>query len=215
VGAYGQDLSAVCHSVVAWDRLSSSIAHLDAQDLQFGYRMSRLKRDPDRYVITNVTLRLQPSAKSSVHYAQLAEALDVGMGDQAPITDIRDAVLSLRRAKGMVLDDTDHDTWSVGSFFTNPIVDDDTGVDVHCPRYPAAHGVKLSAAWLIESAGMHKGWGIGTAARISTKHVLALTNTGGATATDVCELAAAIRDRVHSAHGITLEIEPRLIACEV
>jgi UDP-N-acetylmuramate dehydrogenase len=215
VGAYGQDLSAVCHAVVTWDRVKAAITHVDAQDLHFGYRTSRLKREPDQCVITHVTLRLSSSLTSPVQYPQLAEALNVEVGEQAPTTDIRDAVLGLRRAKGMVLDDADHDTWSVGSFFTNPIVDDDSHIDDACPRYPATHGTKLSAAWLIESAGITPGWGLNDAARISTKHVLAITNTGHATAADVCELAAAIRQRVQEAHGITLEIEPRLMGCEV
>lgn len=213
VGAYGQDISDVCGDVVALDRRTGQIVHLSAQDLQFGYRTSALKREPDRFAITSVTFILQESGTSTVKYQQLADALDVAVGEAAPLPQIRDAVLELRRAKGMVLDAADHDTWSVGSFFTNPIVADDTTIDEQCPRYPANHGTKLSAAWLMESAGIEKGWGLTPAARISTKHVLALTNRGDASAADVLQLANAIRDRVHRMHGVMLEVEPRLIEC--
>jgi UDP-N-acetylmuramate dehydrogenase len=213
VGAYGQDISEVCGDVVVLDRTTGGIAHLSPAQLQFGYRTSALKRAPDRYVVLSVTLILRESLTSPVRYQQVADALGVSVGDEAATSDIRDAVLALRRAKGMVLDPTDHDSWSVGSFFTNPIVDDDAAIDASCPRYPAAHGVKLSAAWLMESAGIERGWGLTSAATISTKHVLALTNRGGATAADVLALAGAIRERVQRVHGITLEVEPRLIGC--
>ena len=215
VGAYGQDISAVCTDVVALDRAAGQVAHLGPADLGFGYRTSALKRAPDRYVVLDVTLRLQNAATSPVHYAQLADALGIAVGDHAPIGDIAAAVLALRRAKGMVLDDTDHDTWSVGSFFTNPIVSDDASIDAACPRYPAELGVKLSAAWLIEAAGIEKGWGMNDRARVSTKHVLALTNRGGASAADIIELASVIRERVRDVHGITLEAEPRLVGCSL
>jgi UDP-N-acetylmuramate dehydrogenase len=215
VGAYGQDISSVCGDVVALDRHSGQIVHLSPAQLQFGYRTSALKREPDRYVITSVTLILQSSTTSPVTYHQLADVLGVSIGDVAPTPEIREAVLALRRAKGMVLDPADHDSWSVGSFFTNPIVVDDAAVDNACPRYPADKGIKLSAAWLMESAGIEKGWGLTPAARVSTKHVLALTNRGDATTADVLELARAIRDRVQRVHGITLEVEPRLIGCSL
>lgn len=215
VGAYGQDISSVCGDVVALDRRSGQIVHLSPAQLQFGYRTSALKREPDRYVITSVTLILQQSSTSPVKYQQLADALGVSIGDAAPTREIREAVLALRRAKGMVLDAADHDTWSVGSFFTNPIVSDDSAIDAACPRYPADHGIKLSAAWLMESAGIEKGWGLTQSARVSTKHVLALTNRGAASAADILELAGIIRDRVREVHGIGLEIEPRLIGCEL
>lgn len=215
VGAYGQDISAVCSHVVALDRTAGQIVHLSPADLGFGYRTSALKRAPDRYIVLNVTLRLQASAVSTVRYTQLADALGIAVGDQAPIQDIAEAVLALRRAKGMVLDASDHDTWSVGSFFTNPIVSDDASIDAACPRYPAEVGVKLSAAWLIEAAGIEKGWGLNDRARVSNKHVLALTNRGGASAADIIDLASVIRERVRDAHGITLETEPRLLGCSL
>jgi UDP-N-acetylmuramate dehydrogenase len=161
-----------------------------------------------------VTFALPIGDQSVVRYAELASHLGVMVSDAVPAEDVRAGVLELRRAKGMVLDPVDHDTWSVGSFFTNPIVSAEVAdaFAAQCPRYPADSGVKLSAAWLIESSGIRRGWGVrGDArARVSTKHVLALTNRGGATAADVLELAGAICNRVQAMHGITLQIEPQL-----
>jgi len=153
--------------------------------------------------------------QSVVRYAELASHLGVAVGEAVPAADVRAGVFELRRAKGMVLDPADHDTWSVGSFFTNPIVSAEIadGFASECPRYPADAGVKLSAAWLIESAGIGRGWGVrkDARARVSTKHVLALTNRGSATAGEVLELADAIRDRVQATHGVALQIEPQLV----
>jgi UDP-N-acetylmuramate dehydrogenase len=127
-------------------------------------------------------------------------------------------VLALRRAKGMVLDAEDHDTWSVGSFFTNPLLEPGAAaaLPADAPRYPAAGGrVKTSAAWLIEHSGVRRGHSLGTPAAVSTTHTLALTNRGGASAADVLALAADVRDRVRSAFGIDLEPEPTLVGCAI
>jgi UDP-N-acetylmuramate dehydrogenase len=215
VGAYGQEVSSLIASVVAFDRSVGSVVHLECGDCGFAYRDSRFKHEPDRWVILEVTFALEVNAPSVVRYEELARVLGVSVGESAPAADVRSAVLQLRRAKGMVLDPSDHDTWSVGSFFTNPIVSSGTAsrFPLECPRYTAENGVKLSAAWLIESAGITRRWAVTSSApaRVSGKHVLALTNRGDATAADVLELARAIRERVRDVHAITLEIEPRLV----
>jgi UDP-N-acetylmuramate dehydrogenase len=150
-----------------------------------------------------------------VRYGELAEALGVVAGDSADVGAIRGAVLALRARKGMVLAADDPDTWSAGSFFTNPVVTLDvaTGVPDSCPRYPAESGVKLSAAWLIEHAGMGRGYALapGAPAAISGKHTLALTNRGGASAADLVALARSVRDRVAGEFGIELTPEPALV----
>ena len=214
VGAYGQDISQVLREVRAWDRASSSLVTLTRDDCEFGYRSSLFKREPNRFVVLEVVFELTTGDRGSVEYAQLARALDVSIGDELPLSPIREAVLALRREKGMVLDDDDTDTWSAGSFFTKPILDivKATTVPSECPRYPSEAGVKLSAAWLIEHAGIERGFCVSpdSPARVSTKHTLALTNTGGATAADMRELADVIRRRVLESYGIELVPEPQL-----
>ena len=217
VGAYGQEVSDVIANVRVLDRDEGAIRDLSPADCAFGYRDSRFKREPSRFVILAVTYRLARDPWSVVRYAQLAEALDVEVGGIAPISAVRDAVLALRRAKGMVLDPADPDTASAGSFFTNPVLDADiaAALPAGCPRYPSPTGVKVSAAWLIEQAGIGRGWQLrpSSGARVSTKHTLALSNAGGATAADIVELARAIRDRVEQRFGVRLEAEPTLVNC--
>ena len=154
-----------------------------------------------------------------MRYAELARVLDVEVGDFVDVAAIRSAVLALRRGKGMVLDDDDPDTWSAGSFFTNPVVERVVAdrVPLGCPRYPAAFGEKLSAAWLIEHAGVTRGFALTADARaaISGKHTLALTNRGGATADEVVSLARHIRDRVREEFDILLVPEVRLVGCRL
>jgi UDP-N-acetylmuramate dehydrogenase len=214
VGAYGQDISQVIREVRAWDRVSGSLVTLTAEDCEFGYRSSRFKGEPNRLVVLEIVIELSVGGRGSVEYAQLAQALGVSVGDDLPLSSIREAVLALRRAKGMVLDDHDTDTWSAGSYFTNPIVDAvrAASVPAECPRYPGGLGAKLSAAWLIEQSGIARGYRItpDAPARVSTKHTLALTNTGGATAADIRELADVIRRRVLEQFGIELVPEPQL-----
>lgn len=214
VGAYGQDISQVIREVRAWDRVNSSLVTLTSGMCEFGYRSSLFKREPGRYVVLEVVIELTTGNRGAVEYSQLARQLNVNVGDELALARIREAVLALRREKGMVLDDNDTDTWSAGSFFTNPIVDIVTAatIPVECPRYPSESGVKLSAAWLIENAGIERGFRVSDAARarVSTKHTLALTNTGGATAADMRELADVIRRRVLEVFGIELVPEPQL-----
>ncbi|WP_062516957.1 UDP-N-acetylmuramate dehydrogenase [Demequina gelatinilytica] len=227
VGAYGAEVKDIVASVRTWDREAGAVRTLPLVKAEFGYRDSMLKRTmthgpwgpTPRYVVMAVTFHTRMASLSApVRYQQLATALGVDLGARVPITDVRTAVLGLRASKGMVLDPADHDTWSAGSFFTNPIVPE-AAVPVDAPRYPAAGDgmVKTSAAWLIEHAGFAKGFGVGDDARatLSTKHTLALTNRGDATAADVVELARAVRDGVRETFGIALVPEPVTVGLEI
>ena len=222
VGAYGQEVADTVTEVVAYDRGSGETVTLDNAGCAFSYRHSRFKADPSRFVVLRVRFGLTDAGGLSapVKYAETARALGVEPGDRVPLAKARETVLALRAGKGMVLDAADHDTWSAGSFFTNPVltageyaafldrVRDRLGPDVTPPAYPAeGDGTKTSAAWLIDKAGFAKGYGTGPA-RISTKHTLALTNRGGATTADLLALAREVRDGVHAAFGVTLVNEP-------
>ncbi|WP_309096487.1 UDP-N-acetylmuramate dehydrogenase, partial [Streptomyces sp.] len=222
VGAYGQEVSSTITEVVAYDRRSGKTVTLSNGDCAFSYRHSRFKSDPERYVVLRVRFALEDAGGLSapLRYAETARALGVEPGDRVPLASARDTVLKLRAGKGMVLDPEDHDTWSAGSFFTNPIltdadfetfrarVRDRLGDGVEPPAYPAGEGrTKTSAAWLIDKAGFEKGYGDGPA-RISTKHTLALTNRGDATTEDLLALAREVVAGVQEAFGITLVNEP-------
>jgi UDP-N-acetylmuramate dehydrogenase len=215
VGAYGQEVSQTISRVRVFDRVLKGVRTFAAADCMFGYRTSRFKADPTRHVVLDVTFQLpQGTLGAPVEYAELARTLDVEVGQRAPLAGVREAVLGLRRGKGMVLDAEDHDTWSAGSFFTNPIVPPDQVPD-GAPAWPAADGlVKTSAAWLIEHAGFGKGYGDGPVT-LSTKHTLALTNRGGATTADLLALAREVRDGVESTFGIRLINEPILLGVEL
>jgi UDP-N-acetylmuramate dehydrogenase len=219
VGAYGQEISQVVTSVRVLDRTSGRVERLDRGACGFAYRASAFKAQPERWVVLSMTVRLDIDPTGAVRYAELAHELGVEVGAKAAVGAIRTAVLLLRGRKGMVLDESDPDTWSAGSFFTNPVVDDVVArsVPAQCPRYPAGEGVKLSAAWLIEQAGVARGHRArpDSGARVSGKHTLALTNTGTATAADLLELAADIRERVRARFGIILQPEVRLVGCSL
>lgn len=213
VGAYGQDVSQVISHVTVANAATGEVRTLTGAECGFAYRDSRFKRDGDDVVLA-VSFALRAHARTVVQYAELARALGIEVGGSADPQRVRDAVLALRAGKGMVVDPGDPDTRSAGSFFTNPIVDAQVAarIDETCPRYPADAGVKLSAAWLIEQAGITRGWTLDGRARVSSKHTLALVNASGdATAADVLALARAIRDRVEGAYGIRLEAEPTLV----
>lgn len=216
VGAYGTALADVLNSVQCLDRRTGDLVSLSRPDCGLGYRWSVFKQHPGRFVIANVELRLPRSPLSApIQYAQLAEALDVDIGARVAAHRVRDAVLALRRSKGMVLDDDDHDTWSAGSFFTNPILSPAAAdrLPETAPRFRQDDGrVKTSAAWLIENAGFGKGYGI-PPAQLSTKHTLALTNRGGATAHDILQLAREIHAGVRDRFGVGLRPEPVLVGC--
>jgi len=215
VGAYGQEVSQTIASVRVWDRVLKGLRTFAAADCGFGYRHSRFKADPGRHVVLEVTFQLpQGDLGAPVAYAELARALGVEQGARAPLADVRAAVLGLRGGKGMVLDADDHDTWSAGSFFTNPVVDPAV-VPEGAPAWPQPDGrVKTSAAWLIDHAGFAKGHGSDRAS-LSTKHTLALTNRGTATTADLLALAREVRDGVEQAYGIRLVNEPVLVGCEL
>lgn len=222
VGAYGVEVADRLTRVRLADRRSGQVRWVPAAELGFGYRHSVLKHSADA-VVLEVEFALDPSGLSApLRYRELADALGVAVGAQADPAEVRAAVLALRAAKGMVLDAADHDTWSVGSFFTNPVVTAaefervQAGADGPVPHYPAPDGVKLAAGWLVERAGFGKGYGAEIGAgrcRLSTKHALALTNRGGAGSADVLALARAVRAGVQAAFGVTLVPEPVLVGC--
>ncbi|MPY53024.1 UDP-N-acetylmuramate dehydrogenase [Streptomyces acidicola] len=222
VGAYGQEVASTITEVVAYDRVTHETVTLPNADCAFTYRHSRFKADPERYVVLRVRFELEDAdgLSAPIKYAEAARVLGVGPGDRVPLAAAREAVLKLRSGKGMVLDPEDHDTWSAGSFFTNPILTDENFAAFHArvrerlgdgvvpPAYPAGDGhTKTSAAWLIDKAGFTKGYGAGPA-RISTKHTLALTNRGNATTEDLLALAREVVVGVRDAFGITLVNEP-------
>lgn len=215
VGAYGAEIGDVLARVTAYDRSAGAVTIVPVGDCGLGYRDSMFKRSPGRYVVLTVTLQLPLGSLSApVRYAELARTLGVEVGERVPSARVRDAVLELRRTKGMVLDESDHDTWSVGSFFTNPIVSAEVadGLPADAPRWPSGAGrVKLSAAWLVQQAGFDRGFTLDGRAAVSTKHTLALTNRGGASASDVVALADHIRSGVHEAFGVDLVPEPTLL----
>jgi UDP-N-acetylmuramate dehydrogenase len=232
VGAYGVEVAEVLVSVDLLDRASGEVRTLTADQLGLAYRTSVLK-GTDRAVVLRVRFQLADTGLSApIRYAELANTLGVAPGERVPVGRVRQSVLDLRRGKGMVLDDDDHDTWSAGSFFTNPVLPLDqleetlariaahVGPDVKIPQYPADDGGKLagklSAAWLIERAGFVKGYpGPGERVALSHSHTLALTNRGGASTADLLALAREVRDGVHKVFGVQLVAEPVLVGCEL
>ena len=259
IGAYGQELSDVLHSIEFLDRERGHARRIPADALGLAYRDSAIKQGLEGVVLSiDLVLSVgEPSPGKRAHaapevlsepiaYAQLANALGVELGDRVPIRELRDSVLRLRASKGMVLDPEDHDTWSCGSFFTNPIVSErfarslpehapkfpqpvpepedavttfaelEAGLPVRVPEPAPERMVKLSAAWLIDQAGVRRGFRLpGSGAAISSKHTLAITNQGGATASDVAELARFVVQRVQQEFGVILAPEPNLYGLEL
>lgn len=228
VGAYGVEVADILRSVRLLDRRTGSVRWVPPAELDLGYRTSNLKYRND-FVVLAVSFWLTDERLSQpLRYRDLWESLDVADGARADAAAVRDHVLRVRRGKGMVLDPDDHDTWSAGSFFTNPVLpaEEATGVlatihrrvgnDISVPSYPGPDGVKLSAGWLIERAGFSRGYpGPESPVRLSTKHTLALTNRGGASTDEILDLARAVRDGVRSAFGVSLHPEPVLVNCEL
>jgi len=218
IGAYGHEVSEFITRVRTYDRVLKEIYTFTNSQCEFTYRNSYFKAHPGRYVVLDVQFQLRIGEFSApITYLELSKKLGIEPGDKAPVVATRAAVLELRASKGMLLSPDDHDSWSAGSFFTNPIISQQAadGLPDAAPKWPLNDGrVKISAAWLIENAGMHKGDEVG-GARISTKHVLALTNSGDATAADIAELAKRARDHVKEIFGITLEAEVNLIGIEI
>jgi UDP-N-acetylmuramate dehydrogenase len=222
VGAYGAEVSDTIRRVRLLDRRTGEDRWVGPEAMEFGYRTSVLKHS-QHAIVLEVEFTLNPDGQSApLRYGELATALGAEPGSRVDAVKVRDAVLALRGRKGMVLDSGDFDTWSVGSFFTNPVVSPAVfdrlrnSVDGPVPNFPAPDGVKLAAGWLVERAGFTKGFpGDGAAARLSTKHALAVTNRGGATTADVIALARAVRDGVRTTFGIELTPEPSLIGCSL
>jgi UDP-N-acetylmuramate dehydrogenase len=218
VGAYGQEVAATIASVRCWDRAEARVRTLAVADCGFGYRTSRFKQDPGRFVVLTVRFQFRRGDLGTpVRYAELARRLGVEQGARAPMSRVREAVLGLRRGKGMVLDPGDHDTWSAGSFFTNPVLSAEQAATLpaDAPRWEQPDGtVKSSAAWLIEHAGFAKGHG-NDRVSLSHKHTLALTNRGGARTADLLALAGEVRRGVQDRFGVRLDNEPVLVGCDL
>ncbi len=212
VGAYGQEVADTLTCVRAYDRRRGEVRTFDNTECGFTYRGSAFKGDP-RWVVLEVTFRLARAPLGTpIRYVELARSLGVDLGARAPLPDVREAVLALRRRKGMVLDASDPDTWSAGSFFTNPLVDPAL-LPPGAPSWAQPDGrVKTSAAWLIEQAGFGRGYGGASGrAALSTKHPLALTNRGGASTAELLNLAREVRCGVHERFGIELVNEPVIV----
>jgi UDP-N-acetylmuramate dehydrogenase len=222
VGAYGQEVAETITAVRVLDRRGGDVADLPPEACGFAYRSSAFKRTPGRWVVLSVTFALERRELSApLGYAELVRTLDVRPGEGAPLAEVREAVLGLRRGKGMVLDAGDPDTVSAGSFFTNPILSEDEFAALERraperpPGFPEEDGrVKTSAAWLIERAGFTRGYGNSEGIAISSKHTLALTNRGGGTTAELLALAREIAGGVEARFGVRLEPEPTLMGVD-
>jgi UDP-N-acetylmuramate dehydrogenase len=208
VGAYGQDVSEVIESVITIDRHNSELISLQAKDCGFSYRQSRFKQqDADRFIVCRVRFRVR-RGPPTVTYPDVMAWIERRRLSRPSVGDVREAVLEIRRGKGMVLDSSDPDTRSVGSFFMNPLVPASVQAALRSPAFPMANGrVKIPAAWLIEHAGFHRGFTAGAAA-VSSKHPLAIVNRGGAHASDILDLACRIKRTVLDRFGVALYPEP-------
>jgi UDP-N-acetylmuramate dehydrogenase len=218
VGAYGQEVAETIVFVRAFDRDTNEVVTMQPADCGFAYRTSVFKGSA-RWIVLEVRFRFARGELSApIRYAELSRALDVADGERAPLGEVRDTVIALRRGKGMVVDALDPESRSAGSFFTNPILDNAAFVALQArlpgvafPHWPQPDGTtKVSAAWLIERAGYAKGYTVGRVG-ISRKHALALVNRGGATATELLALANEITSGVQAKLGVTLVPEPVIV----
>ncbi len=226
VGAYGQEVAEVIESVDVLDTRTGASRTIEAGDCRFAYRDSRFKHEPGRFIVLSVRFRLRPGGPPKLAYRELVRAV----GDEpASLSRVRDVVLELRRSKSMVIDPDDPNRRSVGSFFTNPIVSERSAQTVvdralaagivtrpdEVPRYDGGHGrTKLAAAWLIERAGVRKGWRHREVG-VSSRHTLALVHHGGGTTVQLLELARMVRDRVHETFEVELRAEPHLVGVQL
>ena len=216
VGAYGQDVSETIARVEALDRSTDRVVWFTNEECRFGYRASLFKNvEPGRYVVLSVTFRLKRGGCATIRYPELQKYVDERGISSADLQGVRDAVIAIRKRKGMVLDPNDPDTRSDGSFFMNPVIaasvyEDFARKAPDAPHYPAGDAVKLSAAWLIEHAGFGKGFTHGNVG-LSTKHSLAIVNRGGGTAAEVVELVKMIQARVREVYGVEMHPEPNFI----
>ena len=218
IGAYGHEVSETIARVKAYDRTKGEITTFTSEQCRFSYRNSVFKAEAGRYVILNVAFQLRKDEQSlPITYAELAKFLSVNIGDRAPVVEVRKAILQLRGRKGMLIDAGDVNSNSAGSFFVNPILNKEMAdkLPADAPRWPQTDGrVKTSAAWLMEHAGVNKGEKL-AGAQISNKHVLALTNSGDATAGDIVELAKRARAKVFEKFGVKLEAEVQLVGLDL
>lgn len=214
IGAYGHEVSEFITRVRTYDRVKKELKTFANEECKFSYRNSIFKSEPGRYVILDVSFQLRIGEKSEpITYLELANKLGIELGERVSIQNARATVLELRGAKGMLLKADDKDSWSAGSFFTNPIISKAQAdqLPATAPRWPTTDGqIKTSAAWLIEQAGIEKGQSHG-GAKVSSKHVLALTNSGNATAVEITELAKIASTAVKAKFGIELQPEVNLI----
>lgn len=225
IGAYGAELAQTVTRVRTYDRETGHYATFPLSECYFGYRTSRFKQTryqdspTGRYVILDVGFQFLLGDQSApIRYRELADRLGVDVGGRAPLAEVRKAVLEIRAAKGMVLNPADRDTWSAGSFFTNPIISSQQAASLpeDAPRFDQPDGtVKTSAAWLINHAGFDKGFGLEEGVTLSTKHVLALTNRGTGTAAQIARLAAKVKAGVAKKYGVELVPEPVLVGIEI
>lgn len=217
IGAYGHEVSETIARVKTFDRQRSEIVTFSNLECKFSYRHSIFKEELGRYVILNITFQLRKGDQSlPIVYAELAKHLSVNIGDRVKVTDVRKAVLELRASKGMLID-SKNEINSAGSFFVNPILSKEIAdsLPLDAPRWQQPNGkVKTSAAWLMEHAGITKGEKL-AGAQISNKHVLALTNSGDATAEDIVELAKKARKKVFEKFGIKLQAEVQLVGVDL
>ena len=215
VGAYGQEVSETIIRVEAVERDTGRVVTLTNHECGFGYRKSVFKNAAkDRYIVAGVTFRLKPRGEATIRYPELQSYLDTHDIDVRELRQVRDAVIAIRKRKGMVLDPSDPDTRSDGYFFMNPIVTPQQfdaflsrAATKDVPHFPSGDQIKLSAAWLIEHAGFHKGFVYGNVG-LSSKHTLAVINRGGGTAREVLELVGMIQERVRERFGMEIQPEP-------
>lgn len=220
VGAYGQEVADTIGDLSAFDTTTGRMTTLTGEDCRFGYRTSRFKReDAGRFVVCEVRFALRPGSPT-ITYPDVISYVERSAISSPTLDDVRQAVLAIRRGKGMVIDETDTDTRSVGSFFMNPVVSADVHASLESAAGAAVPGfrmphnrIKVPAAWLIEQAGFPRGYQAGPVG-LSSKHPLAIVNRGTATARDVLRLAAGIKRRVADRFGIRLVPEPAFVGCE-
>ena len=216
VGAYGQEVAETIARVEALDRTTGTVVGFTNEECRFGYRASLFKNvERDRFVVLSVTFRLRRGGCATIRYPELQKYVDERGVSTDDLQGVRDAVIAIRKRKGMVLDPSDPDTRSDGSFFMNPILsreqyDAFARIAPDAPHYPSGDDVKLSAAWLIEHAGFTKGFTHGNVG-LSTKHTLAIVNRGGGTAAEVVELVRMIQEKVRSTFGVEMHPEPNFI----
>ena len=211
VGAYGSEVKSTIKSIQIVDGSTGKTRQLTNEELKFSYRNSILKSMTSKFIIENITFRFKKEKESNLtNYAEVAKFLNVTPGSKVSLKELRNAILEIRKSKGMILDPQDNDTFSVGSFFINPVISKSL-IPQGAPIYDAPEGgVKTSAAWLIEQSGFEKGFTY-KGAHISRKHTLAICNSGKASSNEIMELAQLIQESVLEKFAIKLQIEPKIL----